>query len=273
MSIKKNQHYVWRHYLKPWSIDSKICCKRNDDVFNTSLKNVAVEKLFYESVQLKEEEENFVLNIMKNLEPSLQGPLLELFNFYKWTTKFEITRKNGIEEFHTNLEKKGIKFLNNLYLENTLFLNNQNHKRDFCNYIGAQYTRTRKMRENLTLGGILSNYSLDMNRLSNIMHLIFIVVIGNWLFSRGKIEFLKVCGDLNLITADQPIINTKGTIDLNETPEEFELYYPLTPKLALYLSEENEGIRHLNNIEIKEFNSLIKTHHYKQLFALGVGDI
>ncbi len=273
MNIKKNQHYVWQYYLKPWSIDNKICCKRSDIVFNTSLKKVAVEKLFYESVCLKEEEELFVLNIMKNLEPSVQGVLLELFNFYKWTTKFEFTRKNGIEEFHTNIENKGIKFLKDLYQEKTIFLNNQNHKRDFCNYIGAQYTRTRKMRENLTLGGILSNYSLDMNRLSNIMHLIFIIAIGNWLFSKGKIEFLKVSGDSNLITADQPIINAQGTIDLNETPEEFELYYPLTPKLALFLSETNEGIRHLNNTDVEKYNGLIKTHHHKQLFALKVNDI
>lgn len=272
MSIKKNQHYVWQYYLRPWSLNDKIFCKRIDDLFNTSLKNIAVERLFYESVVLNDQEQHFVLKVINDLEPSLQGPLSAIFNFYNWTTNSELTRKNGIENFHANVEQQGIKFLNELYQERTSFLKSENHKRHFCNYIGAQYTRTRKMRKNMSLGGILSNYSFDMNRLSNIMHLIFIVVIGNWLFSRGKLEFLKISGNLNFITADQPIINTMGTTNINEATTEFELYYPITPKLAIYLSEKNEGVRYLNDNQIKEFNSLIKMHHNQQLYGVNTND-
>jgi len=34
---KKRQHYVWKNYLKPWTLDNKIWCKRKDKIFNTSL--------------------------------------------------------------------------------------------------------------------------------------------------------------------------------------------------------------------------------------------
>jgi hypothetical protein len=273
MAIKKNQHYVWRHYLKPWSSSNgRIYCARPEGLIYTSLKNVAVERFFYETIILDDVEKWFVVNLIKQFDPSFNGPLSDIYQFYQWSGKSEKTRKTAIEEFHTNIEQHGIEFLNHLYKESYLFLDHEDQKRHFCNYIAAQYTRTRKIRENLYLGGILY-YGLDMKRLANIMHLIFIVVIGNWIFSKAKVEILKASGGLNFITSDQPIINAKGTSNLKEEPKEMELFYPISPNLAIYLSENREGVRHLTKQEVKLFNNLIVTYHNQQLFASQEGHI
>ena len=52
----KNQHYVWRHYLKPWSKEKKIWCIRDTNPFKINVEKIAKEDYFYAADPLNNDE-------------------------------------------------------------------------------------------------------------------------------------------------------------------------------------------------------------------------
>ena len=50
----RRQHYVWQKYLEPWKINNKVWCERNNKVFNTSTKNIVLEKDMYKFHELND---------------------------------------------------------------------------------------------------------------------------------------------------------------------------------------------------------------------------
>ncbi|TRW94656.1 DUF4238 domain-containing protein [Candidatus Methylobacter oryzae] len=61
MSTKKrNHHYVWQHYLSPWTHDKKIWCLRNGKMFHTSTENIALERDFYKIKAISQRDIEFI---------------------------------------------------------------------------------------------------------------------------------------------------------------------------------------------------------------------
>jgi len=50
--LKKQHHYVWKEYLKPWTSENKIFCQRDNKLFSTSLNNIAQQRFFYKTLKL-----------------------------------------------------------------------------------------------------------------------------------------------------------------------------------------------------------------------------
>jgi len=48
LTKKIKQHYVWKYYLKPWTINDQIICQREGKIFKTALENVAQKRNFYQ---------------------------------------------------------------------------------------------------------------------------------------------------------------------------------------------------------------------------------
>lgn len=51
LEAKKNHHHVWANYMKRWSPDNKqvyYTTKKNNDIRFDSVKNIAVERDFYQ---------------------------------------------------------------------------------------------------------------------------------------------------------------------------------------------------------------------------------
>lgn len=44
---KRNQHHVWQHYLRSWTLDGAICCMSGGRIFTTGTPIVAMERDFY----------------------------------------------------------------------------------------------------------------------------------------------------------------------------------------------------------------------------------
>ena len=104
---KKKQHYVWKFYLKPWTVDGKIWCKRKTSIFNPSLENIGQEKFFYESHKLNDVENMLVTAILKEMHPSSQGIVFSIFNIYQETANDPTyLKRNGIEDYHGLVEQK-----------------------------------------------------------------------------------------------------------------------------------------------------------------------
>ena len=47
MNKKRRNHYVWKHYLRPWSVRHKIWCLIKNEMIEKRLDDIAVEKDFY----------------------------------------------------------------------------------------------------------------------------------------------------------------------------------------------------------------------------------
>ncbi|NOS75740.1 MAG: DUF4238 domain-containing protein [Methyloglobulus sp.] len=83
---------------------------------------------------------------------------------------------------------------------------------------------------------------------------------------------LKNNTSVEFITSDQPVINTYA-IGFNETeaPEELELYYPVSPKLAILITNNIE-IRNSNIVvpninQVKNYNRMIIQQSHSQIFT------
>jgi hypothetical protein len=110
----------------------------------------------------------------------------------------------------------------------------------FCNFVAAQALRTRGVKER-TVGRLKERMGMDVSRIWDILALIYGFDIGCALFlARKKRRLIAVRNDTSVpfITGDQPVVNLHGN---RETPPEMaSLYYPISPRLALYLGEPDE---------------------------------
>ena len=83
--IKKRQHYVWRHYLKPWTDGESIWTylKEQDKIVKPGLMGVAQEKYFYGLEDFSDEEINFLKKFVDTTSPlvlkGLNSDFLTLF--------------------------------------------------------------------------------------------------------------------------------------------------------------------------------------------------
>ena len=83
MSKKKNQHYVWKNYLKSWAnAKGQICCTRNGELLpaSTNLDNLAVERYFYELKPLNDDEYNYLSLFLHLRYPKSQATMLAYIN-------------------------------------------------------------------------------------------------------------------------------------------------------------------------------------------------
>jgi hypothetical protein len=103
---KKRQHYVWKKYLKPWTINGKLWCKRNGIIFNPSLENIAQEKYFYATTPLNEVELKLATGFIKRTPPENHSLLIKMLAQYTYIGNgpSDYLRKNGIENYHERIE-------------------------------------------------------------------------------------------------------------------------------------------------------------------------
>ena len=273
-NIKKRQHYVWKYYLKAWTKNDQLFCKHNNQVFLSALTNVGQKGFFYESITLSAREHDYIRKFFKNAHPTAEKNLTGLLNLYLITSKAdEYTRKCGIEDFHAIVETKAIEILKMLYNLDLSFFEKDDYRNNFSFFVGCQYTRTKKMRDNLIKLPLNISSDISKEKIAKVYSLFFADIIGSWISSRSKIKLIVNDSDkCSFITTDQPIINVKANVGYSVPVQQFELYYPISPKVALYLSESNEGVERVSENIVQEFNRLIFKHSSDQVYALNKSD-
>ena len=148
MNKKRRNHYVWKHYLRPWSVRHKIglnfWCLIKNEMIEKRLDDIAVEKDFYKRrpptkndiVKLE-----YMISKMRVPFQELGKEWLTLFqthdlvknlieenktlsNLIKENKTLPISpfSPNFIEEIHTKIEKNGKKYLDLILKENLSFL-------------------------------------------------------------------------------------------------------------------------------------------------------
>ena len=268
----RNQHYVWRHYLKPWTEENKIWCVRDKKPFKINTEKIVKEDYYYRIDELNKNEKKFLELFIANLHPSGQKIVNKIYTLYNILAEGdEFIRNNAIEKYQASIECKAIPILEKIYKDNLSFWGSEKEKGRFCHFIGMQYTRTKKIQESyVTVFEMLKNEpgnpgDIDPIKTGKVLSLFLAEIIGNWVYTNTK----PVLIDANMnsfLTSDQPIYNLK--VDFNDpfgNLSEFEIFYPITPKKAIIFQPyKNKDFRILN---IDEYNKFIIRNSREYVFS------
>ena len=169
--------------------------------------------------------------------------------------------------------------LEQLYIKDFSFLDSQDTKIPFCNAIAEQYCRTNLMKTSFIRS--IRDSKIEGANPHNVWFLVrhsLACKIGMALAFKDYRFCLLESSDVSLITGDQPIINVYA--DYKEPKgiaEQFDLYYPITPQLALFITDkeivENKGTISLSREHAKKLNALIVSASHSQVFAATNNDL
>jgi hypothetical protein len=293
---KRRHHYIWKKYLKSWTEDNKIWCYRDGDVFNTNLDNVGVKKDFYRFGELSESDcvVIYKLGIEKTQEHLKKLNLRWLNSFYMVSGLMETVKeenpdnkkiKDGMdqikqnleENMYANIEQASKEYLDSLLRRDLDFYKNDDKCIDFCYFISSQLFRTKNIQistKNALEKAKKIFQDINVETIWQVLRHIFSTNVGWVLFASRDVYgiwLLKNNTSLELITGDQPVINLKASGDNNnlEPPEDFELYYPISPDYAIKISEDGDLTNRdkLSKIQINYLNQKIIDHAHKQVYA------
>ena len=107
----------------------------------------------------------------------------------------------------------------------------------------------------------------NMERCWGVLSHIFAANVG-FALSRMSLTLLYNESNIPFITSDQPAINLKATYNDMEQPEEFELYYPIAPRMAILMTEKPTKLNnHLKNDEVIRLNNTLAKLSKEQIYA------
>lgn len=274
--MKKRQHYIWRHYLSSWTSNDQIWCKREGKCFNTSLENIGQKRFFYKAERLNLLERKIVENFIFKRHPSSYESSLSTLNIYDLSSEGDdVTQKTSIEEYHTLIEHTAIDIMATLRLKDMSWLKCKQSKINFSRFLGVQYSRTNRNHSIMSEGSLLAikkfpqcKDKFDPAKVAKVFAMLMGDFIGNWIYSSAQFSLIENNTGIDFITGDQPIFNLdmKGRGEFEE-PEKFNLYYPLSPELALLISKEIPSNKEVSLKEVEEYNDFIERSSYEQLYS------
>jgi Protein of unknown function (DUF4238) len=240
----KNQHYVWRHYLKPWLTNGKICCLRANKIFIRNVEKVLKKEYFYEAKKLNKDEDQFIEAIIDRMHSSNHELLYDIYAQYKNATDGDTYKKNNyFEKYHSFYEQLAMPLLDNLYNHDIEFWRDDRLRAGLSYFISLQYARTKNLKDRMIMSWLNFYYPKDLpatiriDVIQMVLSLIVTESIANYIHSYTRPVILQNQSDVHFITGDQPVYNLKAIGD-NKKIEEFVAYYPLSPILAVIFSED-----------------------------------
>lgn len=292
MDKKKKHHYVWRFYLKSWSNKESIFCKMNNKVFQSNLMGIAQEKYFYKLNDLTDREKEIIQKLaidnspkhLKKLHNNFVNVFTSIYNLKKIFNAelendneiaklFEIYESNMNEDYHSVIESSNIKYIEKLLNKDIDFFTCEEDRISFSYYIATQFFRTRKMKKNV-IDTVGNNKLVDIEKIWPILAHIFSTNLGHSIFIDKKFKLVLLVNKTGneFITGDQPIINTYAVDKaINEEVEKLEFYYPLSPEIALLITEDEKYKEQIVNISdntiINSYNTSIIKESNTQIYA------
>lgn len=283
---KKRQHYVWKHYLKSWGKNGKLTFLMNNSIKETSVNNVANKRYFYKVAKLTKLDLLFLKIAVGEIRSDLKSVDKKWIDMFKYMSDLKsydsINQINKIiinfeENIHQSIENIGIKYLNAIKNNDISFYSDAKCNIEFNYFIATQYTRTRKLIEDMRKIPIASGINIDAvwRPLSHILstNMSYMLYI---LREKVQLRIIDNKTTINNITADQPIINTYSDKPRLLNDNELELYYPISPRKAILLTLKlaNENISLIEDVEIiKKYNDLIVSNSYHQIYGYQYDDL
>ena len=284
-NLTEVQHYVWRAYLKGWAVNNYLYYYRrqNGDVRRASPKKIAQISFFYAAEELTAADLQFLellISGFKNPElrelargwifmlqlPFRAGPFLQSLNLpdnlkAQAARDMDFAKKMMTEQLHGKIETDAAPLLKCLRNKDLSFLGILESRSIFVIFLSNQYFRTQKMR--LALPCNRSQVAgHNPVRTALVESLIFATNVGASImaeWSKYKVFLLESDGSAPFITGDQPVINLLGEKG-GPTGDAIELYYPLSPSLALLFTKEPKfpsAVAVIGKMLIETYNMMI----------------
>lgn len=297
MQKKRHHHYVWRYYLRPWSSNGKIVCLREGKIFKSELMGVGQKRDFYKLNELNNKDFAFIKRLAIDSSPkhlqSLHTALARQFNIVfqlrkhiaskgvndpKLDNLLDVAIHNLEEEMHTGIESTAIKYIESILREDISFYDADKGCRDFLYFLCTQHMRTEKIRKSV-IKSIGQINGIEFEKVWNVLSHIFATNMA-WNFyakrERFKMVLLKNQTVKEIITGDQPVTNTYADIGgMGKTPpESVELYYPVSPRIAILMSEKEEyqrdHLKILNEHDVISYNKMIIRNSHSQVYGTSI---
>lgn len=142
----------------------------------------------------------------------------------------------------------------------------------FLDYLTKQHMRTRGIKERVA-ASIKPVGDADMRRAWSMLSFMFAQNIGGNLYlerNRRRLVLLRNATDIPFITGDQPVINLQA---MSPQTTRLTIFYPLSPKLALWLGEVDEACpfpeEGLTRDNVVWLNQKVVEASFQQIFANG----
>jgi hypothetical protein len=285
---KRQNHHVWRHYLKPWTTNGVIWCLQHGHIFSCGTTRIAVEKDFYRLHKLTREDIALLETLFDAGHPLSKRSQVQLLN--RLMLPFQIAEQakdpveralinqlvdyhacEALEQYHTYIEAAFIPSLENALSGDISFYNDDDRCISFLNYLCTQYWRTKGIKER-AIASCDADKSADLSRVWNVLVLKFATDVYVDLYlerKRRKLILVHNRTEVPFITGDQPAINLKGARP--QPAEHLSIFYPISPQLALLLADVDEEplfpAEGLTAAQASILNAKLFEASYKQVFA------
>jgi hypothetical protein len=144
------------------------------------------------------------------------------------------------EEMQRMTEESGKLFLQKLYRKDLSFYDDEDSNAKFLYFLALQYFRTKRMRR-ATTEPIAETFSQNGESISHVASFILATNVAFSIHLDRELyrpQLLENASTIPFITGDQPVVNTLAAYDAKKPATQLELFYPLTPSLALRISKE-----------------------------------
>jgi len=307
--LKKNHHYVPQLYLNAWA-SPDLYVMINGKIEKRNPKSIAKEKYFYHLEELSQNDLLFIDFMTKNMnEHALKRneSWKQIYTTFSNITKsinesanktadderlIREVRMNTDENLFSSIENE-VQAIIKAIIEEKKIPDKDESLSMLCFFIGMQYFRTKRMKdafersiaETITARqSVMSSdelhffESLNAHAIWTVLSKYFATNLGLYFYANTikhhTLYLIHNHTNLAFLTCDQPTINLKasGKYQSEIVPKEFDLYYPISPNLALFFAE-NGADAYLENTEnitietVQYFNDKIANHAFEQVYS------
>lgn len=286
---KSQQHHVWQEYLRSWANpDGAVFCLQSGRVFPTGTAVLGVDKNFYKVDALTDTDVALLklLGPTDKQHPAVRKTVERFLGYVLMPTmlerQFPDAQKdaayvewldtyytNIVDDHHSILERSFLPLLTQSLCEDISWYQNGVSRIAFYTYIAAQNLRTRRVKSRI-IARLRERMGLDFSRIWNILAVVYAFNSGSSMFGHPELPLTLVCNQtlVPFVTGDQPVINLDA--DGETGPELLSFFYPLSPHLALYLSQpgSTEVQAFIDTADkVMELNLRIASTSHSQIYA------
>lgn len=303
-NVPRKHHYVQQSYMAKWYNDNlkfSVLYLNSNRIWQKTTNEICFEEYFYKISRLTKDEIDFLLyKLFKNVPDVLKNRMIEIINLPFCDISIESSNEEIAKKvariFHENRSeietpvfiKSGELFIGDIEKsldkkiwnrifskDKTVFTDGQSRV-DVFSYICAQRWRVPKMKLILTekisfANKVLYNglADLSIDRLFPYFVIFQSMVEATLLANCNcNASYLSISNKSNIsfVTSDNPVINVCLDFDSNNNPKRLELFWPVSPKLAVLISKKDVS-RELSEDEVINYNSLIKKEAFKYVIS------